>query len=138
MGKDEDWTRRHFLKAFEFSETQFEANTKDQAECFYDIGNKLIKIESEIALEFLNKSLAIRQIIFEADDIKKIVDCYKDIGTVYFAKKLFDTALEHYNKALKIYEKYLNNDDNGKLGYDITVFQKSTASMNVKVIMKYQ
>ncbi|CAF3508757.1 unnamed protein product [Rotaria sp. Silwood2] len=78
----------------------------NKAQCYYDIGRKFLYTDLDKAFEFIQKSLEIRQQILREHHVN-IAFCHHDIGVAYEKKDMFDVALEHYEKAIEIYEKHL-------------------------------
>ncbi|CAF3816386.1 unnamed protein product [Rotaria sp. Silwood1] len=95
------------MKSLSVNEKTYHLTEKEnEAQCYYDIGQKFLSTDPDKVLEFIQKSLEIRQQILPEHHVN-IAFCHHDIGVAYEKKDMFDAALEHYEKAIEIYEKHL-------------------------------
>lgn len=85
-------------------ETCHLSTKENEAQCYFNIALVLSDTHVDKNLEFYIKSLEIRQEILPEDNIN-IAFCHGNIGYFYKKKCMFDAAIEHWKKAIGIYEK---------------------------------
>ncbi|CAF1530419.1 unnamed protein product, partial [Adineta ricciae] len=108
--KDYTWAREHYNEAYNLCDTKI--SSKDQqAQCLFDMGHRLILADIDSALEFVSKALEIRLLVLKSDDVN-IAFSHYDMYVLYEHVEKFDTAIEHLQKAMDIFEKHINNEQN--------------------------
>ncbi|CAF3854051.1 unnamed protein product, partial [Rotaria sp. Silwood1] len=95
------------IKALNTDEKTCHLGDKEkEAQCYFDFGAKLLCKDINKSFEFNKKSLELRQQILPADHVT-IGFSHQDVGVSYEYKDILDSAVEHYKKAIEIYEKHL-------------------------------
>ncbi|CAF4663565.1 unnamed protein product, partial [Rotaria sp. Silwood1] len=95
------------IKALNTDEKTCHLGDKEkEAQCYFDFGAKLLCKDINKSFEFNKKSLELRQQILPADHVT-IGFSHQDVGVSYEYKNILDSAVEHYKKAIEIYEKHL-------------------------------
>ncbi|CAF2911656.1 unnamed protein product, partial [Rotaria sp. Silwood2] len=90
--------------SYHFTEKQREA------QCYFNLSNKLFETNFDKTVEFMNRCLEIRLQIFPEDHVA-IGDCHENIGSAYAKKSMFDEATKHFKKAIEIYETHLFDEE---------------------------
>ncbi|CAF1690050.1 unnamed protein product, partial [Adineta ricciae] len=75
------------------------------------MGHRLILADIDSALEFVSKALEIRLLVLKSDDVN-IAFSHYDMYVLYEHVEKFDAAIEHLQKAMDIFEKHINNEQN--------------------------
>lgn len=78
-------------------------NSKVVHDLNYSLGTALLEVKQYAKAEMLLKA-ALLQAIAQADS-QRALDCYYNLGSVFFGKRQYGVALEHFKCALLLHEK---------------------------------
>jgi tetratricopeptide (TPR) repeat protein len=90
---------------------KYSTDEEGAAQWYFDTGAGLMKQEPQKSFELIEKSLEIRQKLFNSDNVN-IAFCHQNIGAIHQSyKSNFDKSIEHYQKAIEIYSKHLLDEN---------------------------
>ncbi|CAF1358340.1 unnamed protein product [Didymodactylos carnosus] len=111
LNNDHENAFKIFMKKMNIDEKmKYLTDKQKQAQCYFDMGEHLLKTDPDNTLKYTKMSLYIRQKTLKIDDVN-IGFCHQYIGAAYEVKDIFDLAVDHYKKAIEVYKKHLSDKE---------------------------